>query len=122
MELGYASPDGEEGYPGRVGFSVRYRLEAVPDRELVRRGMTLFALPTHALDGAKAVWGTVDRIWEAWLVEHGRTYLPPDSESAELAGYRLGDAMDSLLTRDPVTPADVLDVAALSTYDVLPGP
>ena len=27
--------------------------------------MTLFALPTHALDGARAVWGTVDRIWEA---------------------------------------------------------
>jgi tyrosinase len=62
----------------------------------------------------------VDRIWEAWLVAHGRTYLPPDSESADLAGHRLGDAMDSLLTRDPVTPADVLDVAALSTYDVLP--
>lgn len=49
----------------RVARAVRYRLEAVPDRELVRRGMTLFALPTHALDGAKAVWGTVDRIWEA---------------------------------------------------------
>lgn len=27
VELGYVSPDGEEGYPGRVGFSVRYRLE-----------------------------------------------------------------------------------------------
>ena len=49
----------------RVARAVRYRLEAVPDRELVRRGMTLFALPTHALDGARAVWGTVDRIWEA---------------------------------------------------------
>lgn len=48
----------------RVARAVRYRLEAVPDREIVRRGVTLFALPTHAAEGAKAVWGTVDRIWE----------------------------------------------------------
>lgn len=64
----------------------------------------------------------VDRIWEAWLVRHGRTYVPPATESAELAGHRIGDAMDSLLTREPVTPADVLDVAAFASYDVLPGP
>lgn len=48
----------------RIARAVRYRLEAVQDREMVRRGMTLFALPTHALDGAKAIWGTVDRIWD----------------------------------------------------------
>jgi ubiquinone biosynthesis protein COQ9 len=37
----------------------------VADQELVRRGTTLFALPMHAADGAKAIWGTADRIWTA---------------------------------------------------------
>lgn len=49
----------------RIAAAVRFRLEAVDDKELVRRGMTLFALPSHAPDGAKAVWGTCDRIWTA---------------------------------------------------------
>lgn len=52
-------------YSERVAAAVRYRLEAVEDKELVRRGVTLFALPHHAVDGAKAVWGTCDKIWEA---------------------------------------------------------
>lgn len=47
----------------KVAVAVRYRLEA-SDREAVRRGMTLFALPHLAADGAKAVWGTCDLIWE----------------------------------------------------------
>lgn len=49
----------------RVAFAVRARLEAVEDRELVRRGTTLFSLPTHAADGAKAIWQTCDHIWTA---------------------------------------------------------
>lgn len=49
----------------RIAAAVRFRLEAVDDKELVRRGMTLFALPSHAPDGAKAVWGTCDQIWTA---------------------------------------------------------
>ncbi|MCA8881700.1 MAG: COQ9 family protein [Rhodobacteraceae bacterium] len=49
----------------RIAQAVRFRLEAAPDREMVRRGVTLFALPNHAPDGAKALWSTVDRIWEA---------------------------------------------------------
>ncbi|MDF1855149.1 COQ9 family protein [Pseudooceanicola sp.] len=49
----------------RVALAVRLRLEAVEDKELVRRGMTLFAMPQHAGDGARAVWGTVDTIWTA---------------------------------------------------------
>ncbi|CUK00252.1 rpsU-divergently transcribed protein [Ruegeria denitrificans] len=48
----------------RVAAAVRFRLEAVPDKELVRRGMTLFSLPTHAADGAKALWQTCDLIWD----------------------------------------------------------
>jgi ubiquinone biosynthesis protein COQ9 len=50
----------------RISHAVRLRLELVEDhKEAVRRGTTLFALPMHAGDGAKAVWGTVDAIWDA---------------------------------------------------------
>lgn len=46
----------------RIAAGVRFRLE-LADKELVRRGMTLFALPQHASDGAAALWGTCDLIW-----------------------------------------------------------
>ncbi len=49
----------------KVATAVRFRLQAVDDKEAVRRGVTLFALPLHAADGAKAVWGTCDHIWNA---------------------------------------------------------
>lgn len=49
----------------KVALAVRLRLEVVEDREAVRRGTTLFALPMYAADGAKAIWGTADRIWTA---------------------------------------------------------
>lgn len=48
----------------RIARAVQIRLE-LADRELVRRGSTLFSLPHHAADGAKAVWGTADAIWTA---------------------------------------------------------
>lgn len=48
----------------RIAAAVRARLE-VADQELVRRGSTLMSLPHYAPDGAKAVWGTADRIWTA---------------------------------------------------------
>ncbi|MFK7761982.1 MAG: COQ9 family protein [Roseobacter sp.] len=49
----------------KVTAAVRFRLEAVTDKEAVRRGATLFALPMYAADGAKLVWGTSDEIWNA---------------------------------------------------------
>jgi ubiquinone biosynthesis protein COQ9 len=49
----------------RIARGVRLRLELVEDKELVRRGATLFALPHHAADGARALWGTSDAIWTA---------------------------------------------------------
>jgi len=52
-------------YRDRVAAAVRFRLEAIEDKEAVRRGTTLFSLPMHAADGAKAIWGTADRIWTA---------------------------------------------------------
>jgi ubiquinone biosynthesis protein COQ9 len=48
----------------RIARAVQIRLD-LADRELVRRGSTLFSLPHHAADGAKAVWGTADAIWTA---------------------------------------------------------
>lgn len=46
----------------RIIRAVRTRLE-LADRELVRRGTTLFSLPQHAADGAAAIWRTSDKIW-----------------------------------------------------------
>ena len=48
----------------RIGHAVRRRLD-LADRELVRRGTTLFSLPQNAADGARAIWGTADAIWTA---------------------------------------------------------
>ena len=50
-------------YSDRVAFAIRTRIEVADDREVVRRGTTLFALPMHAADGAQLLWGTADRIW-----------------------------------------------------------
>ena len=52
-------------YRDRVAFAVRKRIELAGDKELVRRGATLHSLPQHAADGAHAVWGTADAIWNA---------------------------------------------------------
>jgi ubiquinone biosynthesis protein COQ9 len=49
----------------RIARAVRVRLEVAEDKEAVRRGTTYFALPQHAVDGAKAIWGTADAIWTA---------------------------------------------------------
>ncbi|MEM6482845.1 MAG: COQ9 family protein [Pseudomonadota bacterium] len=52
-------------YSEKVAAAVRFRIEAIEDKELVRRGATLFALPQYAGDGARLIWGTADRIWIA---------------------------------------------------------
>ncbi|WP_435166380.1 COQ9 family protein [Falsirhodobacter sp. 1013] len=49
-------------YRQRVATLIRLRLEEA-DKEAVRRGSTLFALPQHAGDGARAIWHTADMIW-----------------------------------------------------------
>ena len=49
----------------RIAMAVRLRLEMASDREVVRSGVALFALPHNAADGARAVWGTCDAIWTA---------------------------------------------------------
>ena len=47
----------------KVALAVRLRLGAVEDKEAVRRGTTLFALPHNARLGAGLIWGTADAIW-----------------------------------------------------------
>lgn len=80
----------------RIARAVRLRLEAVPDKEAVRRGATLFALPGYAMDGARAVWSTVDLIWDA--LGDGSDDVNWYTKRASLAGvysatvlYWLGD-------------------------------
>lgn len=59
-----ADPGAGLRFRDRVARAVRLRLEGA-DREVVRRGATLFALPQHAATGAELVWGTADAIWRA---------------------------------------------------------
>lgn len=47
----------------KVIRAVRLRLK-LADKEAVRRGTTFFALPQNSIDGAKALWGTADVVWE----------------------------------------------------------
>ncbi len=48
----------------KVALAVRLRLQGA-DREAVRRGATLMALPQNTPDAARAVWATADAIWNA---------------------------------------------------------
>lgn len=82
----------------RVALAIRLRLE-LADKEAVRRGSTLFALPQHAAEGANLLWGTADAIWTA-LGDTSRDvnwYSKRASLSAVHAAtvlYWLGDTSD----------------------------
>ena len=49
----------------KVARAVQLRIEAIPDREAIRRASALYALPPYAADGARALWSTADAIWTA---------------------------------------------------------
>ncbi len=51
-------------YRDRIAAGVRFRLEAA-DRDIARKGITLFSLPQNAAIGAGAVWQTCGLIWES---------------------------------------------------------
>jgi len=51
-------------YRDRVARAVRLRLETC-ERDLVRRGAALFALPQNLAGGGGLIWGTADAIWRA---------------------------------------------------------
>ncbi len=52
-------------YSERVAKALRIRIEAMPDREAVRRATALFALPANSVEGARLVWETADHVWTA---------------------------------------------------------
>ena len=60
----------------------------------------------------------VDRIWEAWMNQHGRVYLPDQNAPASLKGHRINDQLSSLIS-PPTTPAAVLDSTSQYVYDSL---
>ena len=50
----------------KVALAVRLRIDgAFADRDAVRRGLALLALPQHAPLGARLLYRTVDAIWQA---------------------------------------------------------
>ena len=49
----------------KVARAVQVRLDVVHDKEAVRRGTALFALPHLAPLGTKLIWDTADAIWTA---------------------------------------------------------
>ncbi len=60
-----AEPLEDMRFRDRVARAVRLRLDVAGDREAVRRGTALFALPIHAAEGSRLIWGTADAIWTA---------------------------------------------------------
>ncbi|MAC80875.1 MAG: COQ9 family protein [Rhodobacteraceae bacterium] len=79
----------------KIATAVRTRVQQ-GDREAVRRGMTLLALPRHAGEGAKALWTTADLIWTALgdTAEDVNWYTKRASLSAVISAtvlYWLGD-------------------------------
>jgi ubiquinone biosynthesis protein COQ9 len=53
----------EMRFRDKVSHAIRLRIRAIDDKEAVRRGTALFALPHMAADGTKLIWGTADAIW-----------------------------------------------------------
>lgn len=60
-----AAETGAMRFRDKVALAIRLRLEVVGDKEAVRRSSALFALPQHAAEGARLMWGTADLIWRS---------------------------------------------------------
>lgn len=50
-------------YSEKVAHAVRLRIEAINDKEALRRASVQNILPLNAPDGARMLWQTADRIW-----------------------------------------------------------
>ncbi len=93
-------------YSDRVAKALQLRIEAMEDREAVRRATTLFSLPMNAPEGAKLVWETADHVWNALgdTSKDGNWYSKRATLSAVWASvvlYWLGDdSPDYLKTRE----------------------
>ncbi len=62
----------------------------------------------------------VDRVWEAWMLQGSRTYAPTQATPGAPVRHRLVDEITSFVSQATTTPAEMLDVQALYTYDALP--
>jgi tyrosinase len=60
----------------------------------------------------------VDRIWESWMIHHGRTYEPGDGRPDAPSGHRIDDDLIALLGQS-ATPRQVLDPSVWYSYDSL---
>ena len=49
----------------KIKKAVELRIKLASDREAVRRGVVLFALPIYAFEGSRLIWDTADLIWES---------------------------------------------------------
>jgi len=83
----------------RIAFALKARTSAMPEREALRRSTTLFAMPSHAGQGARLLWDTSDAIWVALgdTSRDGNWYSKRATLSAVLASvvlYRLGDGLE----------------------------
>ena len=66
MAAAFAAADlTEMRYSEKVAHAVRLRIEAIDDKEALRRAMVQNILPLNAPHGAKMLWQTADRIWTA---------------------------------------------------------
>ena len=48
----------------KIRKAVELRIKLASDKEAVRRGVVLFALPLYAFEGSRLIWDTSDLIWE----------------------------------------------------------
>ena len=48
----------------KIRKAVELRIRLASDKEAVRRGVVLFALPIYAFEGSRLIWDTSDLIWE----------------------------------------------------------
>ena len=48
----------------KIRKAVELRIKLASDKEAVRRGVVLFALPIYAFEGSRLIWDTADLIWE----------------------------------------------------------
>ena len=48
----------------KIRKAVELRIKLASDKEVVRRGVVLFALPIYAFEGSRLIWDTSDLIWE----------------------------------------------------------
>ena len=49
----------------KIRKAVELRIKLASDKEAVRRGVVLFALPIYAFEGSRLIWDTADLIWES---------------------------------------------------------